>query len=151
MKLNKTIARLQTTAMSFDRKKVKQKIQELAIPTYQHVVKIILFPTSGYVAGWEREIRAWYTAILKYSGSIRGKPLSQRDLAELLLEDVHRRNSVDNDIFVVKEANPELKPRDLDEGQVKSKVAAFYTQFAKDLYSQTPTRDMVEIFNVLKS
>lgn len=148
--MRKAIARLQVTAMAYERQYAKNKIQELAYQVYVHSFKIMLFPEASYVKGWEKEIRAWYGAMLNFSEKIKGKPLTQLQLRSLLLDNLHGANSIRSAIFLAKDANEELKPREVTEGTAHQKMNKFYQGLVVALGKGKTPEDIDSLFQVLK-
>ena len=139
------------TAMAFERKFAKDKIQELAVITYQHVYKILLFPTSQPVAGWEREIKAWYAGCVRYT-NIKGGKFSPSDLKSLLLENVfYPKDNVLEDIEFTISQNPELKARQVGVKLATHKLTEFYSVLADALYAKDSKDSLDSAFNALKS
>src|SRR5271156_3684220 len=90
-------AAFRLVGMSFERKFAKQKIQELGVQTYQHVFKIMMFPESEYVRGWEKEIKAWYKTFVKYTNT-KGGSFKPRDLESLLIENLMFHKDIKGDM-----------------------------------------------------
>lgn len=136
--------------MSFERKFSRQKIQELGIETYQHVFKILMFPDSSFVTGWEKEIRAWYKSCVKYT-NIKGGTFKPKDLEKLLLEGLFfPRKNIAADIQFAIDQNDELEPRRLFEFVAESRVLKFYSMMSESLYANDDADALDLAFNILK-
>jgi len=137
------------TSMSFERKFARQKIQELGVQTYQHAFKLMMFPTSTYVPGWEREIKAWYKACVKYT-NIKSGSFKPSDLESLLLENLFFHKDIAGDMKFAIEQNEELTPRRLPVLQAELKVVKFYEMLSHSLYAHDSTDALELAFDVLK-
>jgi hypothetical protein len=126
---------MKVTAMAFTRSEAENRITGVSLVLGKHILKLFLYPTSQYVKGWEKEVRAWYTACkdvgnhLKKGGKV--KPL---DYFEWLYETPFH-NGINEYYEQVVEQNDKLVPKfgTHEVPDLETLVKALYVKMANSM------------------
>lgn len=104
-------------AMSFNRQKALEKLDELSLKISEHIFKICVLPKHESMHHWQMELKAWRRQLTKYNNSKMGKPnYNKPTLRKYLYEEPLGTNE---DIAI-------LKKMIEDDYGIKIKIPVYY-------------------------